>query len=305
MVSLPTPHLDKLKATLENDKLPKSDKEIIIKTLDSYAAWIKSLDEVKTCTEQTLYEMVRLLNEYRMFLDIIVIFDSGSDFLYRQKGQLKLDNSVIEEFLPHLVIKCLGDQVSERNLEVGPSTCFSSVYFDSALNVAEHLRGFNVRTKNQDFAICLPLYMKVSHTHDFAESVMREARMAYVAAECKTNLDKTMFQEACATAHDVKCAVTGAKYFLLCEWLDMTPVSTAPTDIDEVIILRKAKRVNSNIRKAYSSSDGRKDSRDAYVKYLQDHPFSTDMFSRFIEHIARLMKNEDLIEDNVLDNGYF
>src|SRR5258707_5790168 len=53
--------------------------------------------------------------------------------------------------------------------------------------------------------------------------------------------DKTMFQEACATAHDTKSAVAGAKYYLLCEWLDMTPVSTAPTDID-----RKSTRLNSS-----------------------------------------------------------
>ena len=53
-----------------------------------------------------------------------------------------------------------------------------------------------------------------------------------------------MFQEACATAHDVKAAVSGASYYLLCEWLDMTPLSTAPTDIDEILLLRKAKRIN-------------------------------------------------------------
>jgi hypothetical protein len=47
-----------------------------------------------------------------------------------------------------------------------------------------------------------------------------------VVSECKTNLDKTMFQGACATAHDVKSSVSGARYYLLAEWLDMTPVST-------------------------------------------------------------------------------
>lgn len=50
---------------------------------------------------------------------------------------------------------------------------------------------------------------------------MAETHIAYVAAECKTNLDKTMFQEAAATALDVKSAVPGANYYLLCEWLDI------------------------------------------------------------------------------------
>jgi hypothetical protein len=114
-----------------------------------------------------------------------------------------------------------------------------------------------------------------------------------------------MFQEACATASDVKSAVTGARYFLLCEWLDMTPVSTAPTDIDEVIILRKAKRINSNIREAYGSFAGRQAGRAAYIEHLASHPFSVEMFVRFVEHIARVMRSEALVEDDVLDTGHF
>lgn len=74
--------------------------------------------------------------------------------------------------------------------------------------------------------------------------------------ELKTNLDKTMYQEASATAHDIKLAVTGAKYYLLCDFLDMTPISTATTDIDEILIVRKAKRINSNIRKEFSTYAG-------------------------------------------------
>jgi hypothetical protein len=77
-----------------------------------------------------------------------------------------------------------------------------------------------------------------------------EVYLAFVAAECKTNLDKTIFQEAVATAHDLKVAVPGSRYYVLCEWLDMTPIGTRPTDIDEVIILR-GKRVGSGLRKAY------------------------------------------------------
>ena len=68
---------------------------------------------------------------------------------------------------------------------------------------------------------------------------------------------RTTFQEACATAHDVKAAVSGARYYLVCDWLDMTPLSTAPTDVNEILLLRKAKRINSNVRsKRLSSNSG-------------------------------------------------
>lgn len=50
-----------------------------------------------------------------------------------------------------------------------------------------------------------------------------------------------MFQGACATAYDAKSAVSGAKFFHLPEWLDMAPVSTAPTDIDEVLLIARVR----------------------------------------------------------------
>src|SRR2546422_2143690 len=51
-------------------------------------------------SNERLKRMVELLNEYRLWVDVEVVFDSPDDFLYRQKGQLKLDSSIIEEFLP-------------------------------------------------------------------------------------------------------------------------------------------------------------------------------------------------------------
>src|SRR5206468_18675 len=120
--------------------------------------------------------------------------------------------------------------------------------------------GLQIRTKDQDFAIAKRLYLKASHSPGFDSqaTLNRITNLAYVVAECKTNLDKTMFQEAVATAHDVKSAVPGAKYYLLCEWLDMTPLSTAPTDIDEVIIFRKARRLRSDVRANFAKAVGRR-----------------------------------------------
>ncbi|RIY25701.1 restriction endonuclease, partial [Bifidobacteriaceae bacterium WP021] len=104
------------------------------------------------------------------------------------------------------------------------------------------------KTKDQDFSMCRPLYIMSSYDPDFSElqTTRLTTYLGYILAELKTNLDKTMFQEASATAHDVKQAVTGAKYYLLCDYLDMTPISTTTTDIDEILITRKAKRISSN-----------------------------------------------------------
>lgn len=114
-----------------------------------------------------------------------------------------------------------------------------------------------------------------------------------------------MFQEACATAHDTKTAVAGARYYLLCEWLDMVPLSTAPTDIDEIIILRKAKRMNSNVRTHYSLAEKRRQRRNEYADYLTQHPLDTGMFKRLVNHIRDLIRNDQPIERNVLEHEYF
>ncbi len=114
-----------------------------------------------------------------------------------------------------------------------------------------------------------------------------------------------MFQEASATAHDVKTAVPGAKYYLLCEWLDMTPISTVPTDIDEVLLLRKAKRVGSQVRRHYATYQGRQRIREGYARYLSENPFSPEVFARLVSHIEGVLADTDPDEGSVLNGGYF
>jgi hypothetical protein len=304
-MSFPTPHLEKLSATHSNDKLPEEDRPRVEQAIERYKKWIADLDAVKGTSAEVLEKMVRLLNEYRMYIDVELVFDSPKDFLYRQKGQLKLDNSVIEEFLPRLMSPMVLPELEPMRVVSGPTSSFSSVYFNSSLEAPQPGGGLAVRAKNQDFAIAKPLYLKASHEKDFSQSVQQQTYISYISVECKTNLDKTMFQEACATAHDTKTAVAGARYYLLCEWLDMSPLSTAPTDIDEIIILRKAKRMNSNVRAHYSLAEKRRQRRDEYVAYLSKHSLRTDMFERLVNHIRELIRNEQPEERSVLDHGFF
>lgn len=303
-MSKPTPHLDKLTATLANDKLPDVDRPRIEAAIERYHGWIRSLGEVDGESDTALRAMVSLLDEYKRYIDLELIFDSPDDFLYRQKGQLKLDNSIIEEFLPWL----LSDQVCAslpRHFSTGPTNCYAAVYFDSTMRDQRPGAGIRIRTKDQDFSISRRLFIRASHTPEFTDPATVETSIGYVATEIKTNLDKTMFQEACATARDLRLAVPSSKYFLMCEWLDMTPVSTAPTDIEEVFIIRKGKRISSNVRKSFSSSSGRKTARAEYEEYLRAYPFSSDVFRRWLDHILALLNDEDPIEDDVLNSGYF
>ncbi len=302
-------HGEKIVAAMDSAKLPNSDKPRLEAALQKYDEWIIALEDADAPTVNELIEkLVELLNEYKFYIDIDLIFDSSEDFLYRQKGQLKLDNTVIEEFLPIFVRKCIIKEFGKCDVEVGSQTAtFSSAYFASSLSSPAIGGGLSIKTKDQDFSMSRTLYLRSSYTPTFdaEKTVTVTTHLGYVMAELKTNLDKTMYQEASATAHDVKLAVTGAKYYLLCDFLDMTPISTATTDIDEILIVRKAKRISSNVRKEFSTFTGRQAHRSWYIDYLTNNPYSADIFKRFVDHIFSQMKNEDLIEESVLDLGYF
>lgn len=302
-------HGEKIVAALESIKLPNSDKPRLEAALQKYDEWVRALNDADALTvDELIKKMVNLLNLYKFYIDVDLIFDSSEDFLYRQKGQLKLDNTVIEEFLPIFVRKCIIKEFGDCNVDIDSQTAtFSSAFFASSLSSLTVGGGLSIKTKNQDFSMSRKLYLRSSYTptFDVEKTVTVTTHLGYVMAELKTNLDKTMYQEASATAHDIKLAVTGAKYYLLCDFLDMTPISTATTDIDEILIVRKAKRISSNVRKEFSTFAGRQANRARYIEYLTNNPYSVDIFSRFIDHIFSQMKNEDLIEESVLDLGYF
>ena len=97
-----------------------------------------------------------------------------------------------------------------------------------------------------------------------ASTLLAYIPISYFATEIKTNLDKTMFQEAAATAGELKRVSSGSKYVLLCEWFDMTPINTKLTAMDEVIVLRRAKRLGSNQRSNFSTAEGRCEKRQWY-----------------------------------------
>ena len=115
-----------------------------------------------------------------------------------------------------------------------------------------------------------------------------------------------MFQEAAATASELKRATSGSKYILLCEWLDMTPINTKLTAIDEVIFLRRSKRIGSNIRSDFSTAEGRQGKRDWFNEFLDDHPLSFEGFRRFVWHLNECFPREEHdTEEIVLERGYF
>ena len=116
--TLPTPHLDKLKALLENRRLPAVDKPRVEAALQRYREWIADLEAVKGGQRGAVQQLVDATNRYKLSVELDLIFDSPGEFLYRQKGQLKLDNTILEEFLPQLFYR--GLNLADGTFELGP-----------------------------------------------------------------------------------------------------------------------------------------------------------------------------------------
>ena len=143
----PTPHADKLQALLENRNLPQSDKPRVTEAVEIYQHWIEEIKQVEGDEDNLIEPLVASLNRYRKWLDLDLIFDSTENFLHRQKGQLKLDNSVLEEFLPWLVKRRFADQITDTGLSVGPTNAFSQLSFDSDLLNRTDGGGMTIRSK--------------------------------------------------------------------------------------------------------------------------------------------------------------
>jgi len=300
---LPTPHLDKLTALLQNARLPSADKPRVEEAIKRYHEWIRELERVKQGQKNAVEKLVEATNRYKKFIELDLIFDSPENFLYRQKGQLKLDNTILEEFLPQLVFR--GVRLHDTTFELGPRNTFAGLSFTSSLANPGAGGKPSLRTKDQDFILGKRLYMMTSFDKEFRDAEAVESHLGYVCVECKTNLDKTMFQEAVATSRDLKIAVPSSLYFLVCEFLDMTPVSITPTHIDDVLIVRKAKRMSSNVRQEYRTAEERREHRQEYMEFEDSAKYYADVFQRMIDKIQAVIDDSAPQTDRVLKQGHF
>lgn len=290
-------HKEKILAALRNGKA-KDDIELLNEALAAYEKWITDMKSLKSKGEQRVHEMTKLLNTYKDFLEVDLIATRGSAFLKRQKGQLKLDNSVMEEFLIHLVHPDVLDNLPSYDLETGPQTAFMSLAFRPS-NVTKLNEKPEVifKVKDQDFTIGKTIHYKFSSDSTFsrAKTVGGKFHLAVMAAECKVNYDKTMFQECAGTATRLKLGCPVAKYFALVEYLDMQPEDVRLTDIDNVFLLRKAKRLPADKRSVLSE----------VVEQHKKFPIQGDVMWKFVQEIQRFITAAWYDPDAAIERGSF
>ena len=106
-MSRPDPHGKALKALSRNPKLPDEDQPRVDHALTMYDQWIDNLQNAEGDGDALLQDLLEKTNAYKKFIEYDLIFCSEKDFLYRSSGQLKIVNTILEEFVPFIVDKRL------------------------------------------------------------------------------------------------------------------------------------------------------------------------------------------------------
>lgn len=291
-----TPHRDKLLAAIKNPKA-KADKPLLEEAFKQYEGWSDKLTKLTSKGDKRVEEMTSLLNEYKDFLEVDLIAKKGSPFIKRQKGQMKLDNSIIEEFLIHLVCDDILEGLP-KGIETGSQTAFMSFTFrPSTIDGLVKQPEIVLKQKDQDFTIGKSIYYQLSPDEKFDKKVTANGKLflAVLAAEVKVNYDKTMFQECAGTASRLKQGCPLSKYYALVEYLDMKPEDVRLTDIDNVFLLRKAKRLPFEKRSIFEEV------RDQH----RDFPISSDVMKRFVKEMQDFISSTWYDPEQALNRGSF
>lgn len=285
-------------AAISNPKC-SADKQLLEEVLERHTDWANSIKALTSAKKKRVDEMVDLLNEYKDFLEVDVIAKRGSAFLKRQKGQLKLDNSVLEEFLIYLVdSKIIDGLPNDFKIDCGPHTAFMSLSFrPQGIASLNQIPSVVLKQKDQDFTLGKKIHYQFSSssTFDRKTTTTGELYLSVFAAEIKVNYDKTMFQECAGTAARLKQGCPIAKYYALVEYLDMLPEDCRLTEIDNVFLLRKTKRLPVNKRPILSEVE----------KQHRDFPIDKDVIWNFVQEMQNFVNAVWYDPNEALKRGSF
>lgn len=85
----------------------------------------------------------------------------------------------------------------------------------------------------------------------------------------------------------------------------MTPMAITSTLIDDVLIVRKSRRMTATIRQEFKSADARRRYRDIYVNFIDQSRYYPDVFQRMINKIQERIDEADPDPNTVLSQGHF
>jgi len=230
-------HGDNIETKLKSEK--SATNRLYLKEIkERYGAWRQTIDALKEKrTSKDISKLVKNLNEYKDFID--------QPRFRKEKGnangftsQSKLHSTVIEEFMYHLLVEI--PQLAGKNLEFGATHAYSNLYFSPAsLESFETKTGLSINTKDQDFAISKKVQLQTSLPPS-KDTERYAIHVPVVSIECKTYLDKTMYEGSVATAEKIKRGNPYSLFLIVAETYEVAPtVDPSYSEINQIYVLRK------------------------------------------------------------------
>jgi hypothetical protein len=154
-----------------------------------------------------------------------------------------------------------------------------------------------IKGKDADFTLGKSVFYKFSSDPGFADRHTQSGKLTLtiLAAECKVNLDKTMFQEAAGTAARLKQGCPMSHYYVLVEYLDMEPEDCRLTTIGNVFLLRHAERLPFGKRTEYSE----------VTRQHPEYPIDADVIGKFTSELQNFVKSVWYDPGKALERGSF
>jgi hypothetical protein len=242
-------HYEKLVSARNNPKYNKPQyRNFFEKAFPLYEEWRRKNMEIIGTDEESIKKRVELLNWYKDQLELEIAaqcgvhpyFGEGESF----SAQTKIFSSVLEEFLCYLF-----KDLSPSAARIGHGSAFAELIFTpkSFKELVEGTPTVSVKTKDVDFLLGADLtliirpYIQPSENSSNNKTI--KLTVPAVAVECKTNFDKTMLNEAAATAEFLKRGNPYVRYVVLTEYLDFSMEENPRlTKIDQIYILRRMRR---------------------------------------------------------------
>jgi len=217
---------------LENRLSKNKDDRYLSEMYERYLVWAKQSDELNSDVPSELAKKIRILNEYKNFVDEMP-----------HKQQDKIPSSVMEEFLFYLFkdIPDIKSSIDAGLVFLGSAKAYTDLSF-APKNLRDFLTYPNVfiNYKNQDFTISKMLKCTFECN---GKQEKREIIVPAVAIECKTYIPSTMLGQSIYEAQLLKQGNPYSLYVIVAEQNALSDdVSLKNIPIDEIFILRKQKR---------------------------------------------------------------
>lgn len=290
------PHQKMLKRALQNEKMGEEDIEVLNDLFESYRDMKETIGELDSEGRDKVDEKVDLYNEYKNEVALKVLEDAGTH-LRRSKGQLKIESSITEEFLVDLMDEDIIPALEEAdNYVTGPQNSLLSIDFipEDISNIGD-TSSINIETKDQDFVFGANVNYRLSTDDNFRNPETGDFTFSVLATECKRHIDKTMYREQIGTAGQLKQLVPFSRYYVVSDFLDMTPQNVKRTELDNVFVFRKAKRLPS----------GKRNDPDILREHLQNNPMDKNIVWKYVSEVKEFLGEQWYNPDRALDRGSF